>query len=234
MGKYVLRLANLNPEKILQRYGLWEPDDKYEIIDELYVEPTTDILQDKSKRNMHFYDSKKISKKMWIHLYDSVKDGPMPIYTDVPCMWCREQFITCPLGIPVKYVPRDSISREMREMRKKCKALNIRVDDNFEFFETDGIFCSFPCVKSQIREESSNPRYKNAFTNLTLLHYKLFGECKAIPFAPSYKLLKKWGGHLTIDQYRSSFDRVIYEDTINVMPPIMFPIGTLHEEIKVN
>lgn len=229
--KYVIQLKNFNPQKTLVKYGIWENDGKYEILSNIYEESTTEILQDKSDRHMYFYDSKKMRKKMWIHMIDLTKGGPLPVYTDIPCMWCRESFITCPIGAPIKYISKNS--REMRIIKQKCKNLNIDIDKNFDFFETDGIFCSFPCVKSYIRENISHPRFKNAYNNLTLLHYKLFNSLQKIPFAPSYKILKKWGGHLTIEQYRSSFGKFIYEDTYNIVSPIMFPVSNLFEEIAV-
>ena len=106
-------------------------------------------------------------------------------------------------------------------------------DGHFEFFETEGMFCSFPCIKAYIMENLNNPRYKESLSNLTLLFSNIHKCVKPIPIAPSWKVLEDWCGHQTIEQYRSSFDRLVYEDTNNVMRPIMFPVSTIYEEIKV-
>lgn len=232
-GKYILSLNDFSPEHTLKRYGLWEND--YDIIEEdIYTERTCDILQEKSNRYQYFLDSKKNRRKMWLHMVDFARNGPLPSYTDIPCMWCREPFITCPLGIPVTFWDRHSRSRERQTIMDKCRHMNMAIDDSFEFFETDGVYCSFPCMKAQIMHEYSNPRYKNSFALLTLLYIKLFDTTSVhIPVAPSWKLLKRWGGHMTIEEWRSSFDRIVYEETVNVMQPIMFPIATLHEEIAL-
>lgn len=232
-GKYVLSLNDFNPENTLRRYGLWEND--YDMIeDDIYVERTSDILNEKSDRYQYFLDSKKNRRKMWLHMVDFARDGPLPSCTDIPCMWCREPFITCPLGIPVSFLASDSQSRERKNIMKKCKNMNIPIDSTFEFFETDGVYCSFPCIKSQILQEYSNPRYKNSLSLLSLLYMKLFDQhVHTIPSAPSWKLLSRWGGHMTVEEWRSSFDRIVYNQTINIMKPLMFPLSSMHEELSL-
>lgn len=233
-GKYILQLNNFSPIETLKKYGLIEDDDNFEIIEDIYKEPTLDIMQDKSIKNRYFLDSKKNKIKSWLHMIDFTMDGPMPAYTNLPCKWCKDIFVTCPLGIPIHYWSKRSNSSDRAAVIKKCRALNIEIEEeDFNFFETEGIFCSFPCAKAYILNKKSNPRYKNSLTNLTLLFKKIYDEIEPIPIASDWEHIDRWGGHLTIEQFRSSFGRMVYEKTINVMKPIMFPISNVSNEVKV-
>ena len=231
-GKYILSLNNFCPSQLLHKLGIMNTD--FELIeDDIYVEKTDDIMQEKSDRYLYIIDSKKSKIKSWMTMIDFARDGLMPNTINIPCWWCRELFITRPIGLPLRYWSKLKChSREWNEIKNKCIKLNIllKEEDNFEFFETEGIFCSFPCCKRYILENKHNPKYKDAITNLTLLHHKLFDEIVEIPKAPGWKTLKKWGGNLTINQFRSSFNKLFYDDSMNVMKPVMFVESQMYEE----
>ena len=236
IGKYIISLNNFSPENTLKKYKVWESSakdgaDSYETVKEdIYVEKVADIMQEKSDRYMLFIDSKKMKVKSWLNMVDFARSISLPNATNKPCWWCRSSFVTCPIGAPINFWSKSSSSIHRSAAIKKCQDLNIKVDDDFEFFETEGIFCSFPCVKAYILSNIKNPRYKECLTNLILLFNSIHKCVKHIPIAPSWKVLEQWGGHQTIEQYRSSFDRLIYEDTNNIMRPIMFPVSTIYEE----
>jgi len=232
-GKYIISLNNFSPENTLIKYDIWKSSSTYEMVDDIYDEKVVDIMQDKSDRYMYFIDSKKMKVKCWLNMIDFSRDGILPNATNKPCWWCRHTFVTCPIGIPLKFWCKNSNSIHRLAVLEKCKELNIDVDDSFEFFETEGIFCSFPCVKAYVMSDINNPRYKESLSNLTLLFSNIHKCIKPIPVASSWKVLDIWGGHQTIEQYRSSFDRLVYEDTNNLLRPIMFPVSTIYEEIKV-
>jgi hypothetical protein len=72
-----------------------------------------------------------------------------------------------------------------------------------DFFETDGIFCSFNCIVSFIEENSYNPLYQNSNHLLYLMYKHIFGYFPNKPFirSPSWKLRKEYGGILSDEDY---------------------------------
>ena len=71
------------------------------------------------------------------------------------------------------------------------------------FFETDGIFCSFNCIVSFIEENSNNPLYQNSYNYSYLMYKHIFGDYPSYPFirSPSWKLRKEYGGPLSDEDY---------------------------------
>src|SRR5690606_29070975 len=80
-------------------------------------------------------------------------------------------------------------------------------------FETDGVFCSFNCCLAFINDNSTNPKYKLS-KNLLMNIYHIVNNIKTLNVkelfkpSPSWRLLKEYGGHLTIDDFRKSFDKI--------------------------
>jgi hypothetical protein len=97
---------------------------------------------------------------------------------NVKCWWCRNSFITPRVSLPEQY----------------C-------DDKFL---TNGIFCSYNCAKSyNLNLNDFNVQKRNNLLNL--FYYKTYGEFKEILPAPSWKVLKEYGGCLDIDKFRDNF-----------------------------
>lgn len=71
------------------------------------------------------------------------------------------------------------------------------------FFETDGVVCSFNCMFSFIEENKLNPIYTNSYNLMYLLYKYIFGYYPEKPIirSPSWKLRKEYGGPLSDDDY---------------------------------
>ena len=136
-----------------------------------------------------------------------------PKKTNVSCWWCCHTFETKPIGIPCK---QDSTG-----------------------FHVIGCFCSFNCAYSFLKQ----PDYSllRSFTKMPngmdLLHMynSLTGEKNItmdnffLPAPPKY-VLQKFGGSLTIEDYRRNF---AYNcSTINIISTPMVPWGLIAEEIR--
>jgi hypothetical protein len=150
----------------------------------------------------------------------------------MPCWWDRHTFVTKPIGCPIRYFHEQGAEIEKR-VREKFKQYNYNTDA-IDFFETEGVFCSFPCVKAYIIDKGNKQKYKESLTLLTLLHSKVFGKVLSIPPAGSWKLLKEYGGHLDITSFRNTSGRVEYTETVNVRRPYMFCSSEYIEEHRVN
>lgn len=165
------------------------------------------------------------------------------------CFWCRHPFESVPIGCPVRYIPRQAvkkfrsnISKDMyiiKENVTQMRAEDIEENDTLkcqesDFYETDGIFCSFNCCQAYINDNKHNRYYDQS----SMLLMKIYRQCvpentkitKILP-APHWRMLKTYGGTLDIFEYRSSFNKVEYEPQGSVTPrPNFIPITKLFQE----
>jgi hypothetical protein len=111
--------------------------------------------------------------------------------TSIKCFWCRHSFENLPCACPIQY----------------DKARNR--------YETDGVFCSYPCIVAYIDDSPNNIRYRDSLHLLMHMHEQTFGFYPkgTIHPAPSWQLLDDYGGHMTIQQFRDSFKTSIITET---------------------
>lgn len=108
------------------------------------------------------------------------------------CCWnCRHTipFEWHPLGIPLKYRAAE------------------------DAFEVEGVYCSFNCIMAYLQEHTEY-RYKDSSVLLGMMYRKIFNVMKRVTEicpAPSWKLLRDYGGHLSIDEYRKCFQTTEYK-----------------------
>lgn len=121
--------------------------------------------------------------------------------TDVACWWCCHRFDDFPVSAPLRY------------------------NSETDMFHTVGVFCSFNCAKSY----SSTNKVYSAYDSL--LYKKIKGQLKSIKKAPPKTVLKMFGGPLTIEEYRKTFDTL---STIKVNKYPMIFIPSQVEYHKVN
>lgn len=224
---------------LLQRYFNFNPftEDKQENVKE---EDMVNFLHEKDKkkrRGMYFLDPQRGTVKIWAVMIDFTINGPLPVSTKKPCWSCRSKFTTNPIGCPVKYNPTPKNPVQIARLMERFKEMNHVVDkNNLDFFETEGIFCSFPCVKYYILEQlakTKSVKYKKALEYLSLLYYKFTGEMLIIQPSPSWNLTVDWGGHLTPSEYRASIGNLEYTETVNVLRPYMFCSSNWIREKKI-
>ncbi|AHC54868.1 putative zinc finger DNA-binding protein [Tunisvirus fontaine2] len=172
------------------------------------------------------------SNKTWVLLRDFVNGVILPIHTDVPCFWCREKFDNSPIGLPLRFVKHRESGILAERMNEHLKLYNLPTDHGNEHFETEGIFCSFGCCKAYMLDEMpKKPEwYRKSPGLLTILYLKLEGKLSKIEPAPSWKVLKKWGGKLSIEEFRANPKLKRYEISPNTKRPYMYCTGRYVEE----
>jgi len=116
-------------------------------------------------------------------------NGEVPKFTNIKCWWCRSCIPSTiqPLGMPIKYTKEHN------------------------FFDTEGMFCSFNCMCSYLHENTNVSQYKDSGSLIYFMYKCIFNEYPYkmnIRKAPSWKLLKDYGGNLTIEEFRSMFNTV--------------------------
>jgi len=203
-----------------------------------------DILHETDKtgkKALYFFDSRKAKVKTWPVMIETTQKGCLPLYTTKPCRRCSDTYNTHPIGCPIKYNKNLNNKDDIRYQRivKFLSDNNLPTDSN-DFFETEYMFCTWPCLKSYIFDcMAKNPhshKYKNSLSYMTLMYKKIHGITGVPPIIPSagpLSILEKYGGHMTIEEYRSSFGILEYNETVNIRRPYMFSCSAYIEEIKV-
>ena len=193
-------------------------------------------IVDKKKQNIsdtraeYFFDSKKSKVKLWPIMMDRTTDNVLSLFTNKPCRNCHKPYETHPLGCPISYFSHDPSP----ENPKRIKIESFLKENNFstdgtDYFGTEQMFCSFPCMKSYIMSFlSKNPqsyRYTNALSYMYLLYKKIF-DIKdneiTIPCANPIEVLTCYGGHMNIEEYRDCMGVLKFDHTITTKRPFMF------------
>ena len=120
------------------------------------------------------------------------------------CFWCRHPFKSTPCFCPIKY------------------------DKKSNIYEVDGIFCSQECRNAYLYENSANLLYKDSRQLCSLMYFQCTGNFpkENLSRAPSWKLLQAYGGDMTIDQFRASFETVDIVQTDSIERPFQcYPIS---------
>lgn len=136
------------------------------------------------------------------------KNKTIPHETNISCWWCCYEFLNSPYVLPIRKI-------------------------NDCIYST-GCFCSPECATSwNFNSDKKNDDIWESYSLLNLLYRKsLDNKYLKIKFAPPRECLKKFGGLLTIDEFRKSND--YYNKKIK---SVCYPIITLipqMEEIFMN
>jgi hypothetical protein len=198
-------------EKGIREYG--EEEDPQTIIDcdiDTTVTPVSELLQEKSALCRFFLTQQKIRQKWWIPCL--CENGEtLPSKTNIPCWWDRHTFSTHPIGCPLFYNAKKNI------------------------MFTEGVFCSFPCIKAYILDRPRDERYAESISLLMIIVARLYGKVIDIPIAGSWKhICDRGGGPHSIIQYRDTFGRLEYTETCNKRIPLMVDCPTYIQERRSN
>lgn len=123
----------------------------------------------------------------------------LPDSVDIACFWCTETFTNQPIVIP---------EREEKGM-----------------YRVYGNFCCPECALAYLLQENMDPHVR--WERMALLH-RLYGDLymnRIFP-APSRQSLKKFGGPMSIDQYRNTIRGQNVRIDIQ-MPPLVSILGTM-------
>lgn len=243
--KYLFSLKNINIQKINEKYGLYSlqndtiPENSTTIDDLNIIKKTPEVVSflDESKKNrlcsvsMIFFKNKSLDKNTVYKCFWDKHDIPSNIY---------------PIGCPIKYVPSrvsktyfselsrenytisEQVTKNKKEDLKKSGDSRIKIKGK-DHYQTDGIFCSFNCCLAFL--ESSENINNTIYRYSKSLLYQMYGDVNGednleiIP-APHWRTLKSFGGNLSINEFRDSFNKILYVDH----GIIQISIGRLYED----
>lgn len=265
-NKYVFTLKNINVEKIDHKYGITIISNISHNIEQPNNTTTLTELSELNKNTsidiVSFLDESKRTYQCNISMIDFITHHLVELLK-YKCYWCKHSFETTPIGCPLNYVSsrvkktyhsevskdnytiKENITKCKREliynpnlfMTKNKASLSIQKE---EYYETDGIFCSFNCCKAFIKDNKHINIYDHADNLLNKLYIDMnisetttLKNIKINP-APHWRLLKDYGGHLTINEFRDNFNKCTYDYYGTIKSQSLFkPVGMLFEE-KIN
>ena len=195
----------------------------------------TDVISPDVEYSITFLDENKKDFNCVATMVDAMSDNKLPSSTSIKCFWCKHNFEWIPIGCPIKYVnpliEKSYISQitkdkyYMREniIKSKLKNLN-NIDQNFDIISlpfdhylTDGIFCSFNCCLAFIKDNSYDILYKESYSLLHSMYFDMVGKNMAkIIKSPHWRLLKDFGGNLSIEDFRKNLNIIDYKFVFNL------------------
>ena len=166
----------------------------------------TDIYDKYQKKNLEYSDNLVSDKNrcmpIFIEFMDANKKEVWPRCTNIDCLWCCHSFENTPFGIPIK-----------------------KQGDKYQMF---GNFCSAECAASYIFEMSflNDCEKAESYSLLNLLYNEKGMD--GIKFAPPKLCLKRFGGRLSIENYRNNL-RSQNKSYKVIIPPLTSIIPNIEE-----
>ena len=207
-------------------------------------------------RQISFLDSAKVKRICFICASTPSKIG---ICKDFCCFWCRHKIPSnwIPIGIPINFIPNRGVKSYYSEIskdnytivepltknsneklnneldyldEKKENMVGIKIENN-GYYETDGFACSFNCASAYIEDNKDDIKYSNSLILLIRMYNAIFKDkIDIISPAPSWRLLKAYGGNISITDFRNNFGNIEYEfHGITRDLPLYLPFGHLYE-----
>jgi hypothetical protein len=243
--KYSFKL-DIDPKKVRKRFNipLGSPDTSKDIPD------NTTNLEDLAVNSgfpevMSFLDEAKKIHNCSVCVVD-FSSKKSTIESDSECWWCLHPFTSFAIGCPISYSPNryikeyhSDISRDKYRIkenvtdRRHGMTNDDRIcNDDSEYYQTDGFFCSFNCTASYIDNHKHDTMYRLSESLLIKMYFSLMNtRIKNIGRAPDQRMLKKRGGPWNIEEFRSKFNKAECEYHGTVKSSNLFsPIATLYEE----
>jgi hypothetical protein len=251
--KYIFTLKDINTDKVEQKFGITVNS---AISTSKAPSNTTKISDLSINKNIpelvSFLDEAKKFHKCVVSMIDfSNKTEINELCVKYNCFWCKNKIpdTVFPIGCPIKYVPSQAIKKYFSEISKdtytikeqitnsKIKDIDKGLDDRLKtihknYYVTDGIFCSFNCCMAYIIDTKNNSMYVLSEMLLLKMYNDVYpSSVTCIEEAPHWRKLIQYGGDLTINQFRSSFNKIEYKKHGYINDILNFKsIGFLYEE----
>ncbi len=180
-------------------------------IDNNLMNDSTEMTDGDHTLDEHHVNNKLLQNKVNIldtnfDFYDANKNKTWPVKTNLYCLWCCHPFDTPPVPLPLKLVKN-------------------------KFF-VEGCFCSFNCCAAYNFDKSYPDKWER-YSLLHLLYKKIYKTSfRKILLAPPKEVLKVFGGHMSITEYRKNL--ITNEKSFKIIsPPIISIIPKIEENITM-
>ena len=228
--KYIFVLKKLNIEAVEKKYGISlasnisnlqeEHSDNITKIQDLFVPVET----------ISFIDDSKNTHKCQIS-FINFENGQNINRQQYNCFWDRNPVpkTVNSIGCPIKFLPMAETKSYYSEISKDTHFIKEHISSNkTQTYLSDGVFCSFNCCMAYIHDQKKKSEFEFSEMLLLNIYREMFDEISIITPAPHWRKLAEYGGNLTIDEFRASFNKIAYK---NLGTHINFEsIGFLYEE----
>ena len=166
------------------------------------TKPQEENLNDRIEYNDSLGSDKNKCVPIFIEYSDANKKNVWPSKTNIDCFWCCYPFDNTPFGIPIK-----------------------RVGEKYQMF---GNFCCAECAAAYIFETNflNDSEKSESYSLLNYIYRE--GINDGIQVAPSKLCLKKFGGRLSIEQYRNNLQTASKNYKV-IIPPLTSIIPNIEE-----
>lgn len=154
------------------------------------------------------YDEFTHSKEVWAYSSGG---------SELRCFWDHHPFSGEPISCPLYYRSRQVAREENGYIIKENIVASKHIDDagivdvtTEPYYEVDGVFCSPECCLAWIHDQKTKADGSKYADSERLLNFMLQTTSPVLP-ANSFRLLKAYGGNLSIDQFRKSNKNIKYE-----------------------
>mgnify|MGYP001417201186 CR=1 FL=1 len=246
--KYVIMLKGINIEKVNLKYNINQKEE----INSKEINSTTTKLSDLmcqkgTPEPISFLDESKRLHTCMVSMIDFNSKMNINLLR-YHCYWCKHPFENRPIGCPITYVSGKAIKKYHSHITKDNYTIKENIintdmkinDPNIniltdEYYETDGVFCSFNCCKAWILDNKHNRLYDSSDMLLTKMYNDLLNsKLVKINVAPHWRILEHYGGHLNIIQFREGFSNIeyIYQGITRNIPKMVSICQLYEEKIK--
>lgn len=245
-SKYAFVLTNLDIKRINSIYGITTTDIS-ESTEADVLHNTTRLselnINKSTPEIISFMDESKKPHSCNLSMIDfnAGKDVNLLRYC---CYWCKNPFETRPIGCPIKYIPNQAVKRYYSHISKDTYTIKENITDEGDisdngdvdlkrgdYYETDGVFCSFNCCSAYIQDNKHNSTYNNSMHLLRKIYTDITGiKNTFIVPAPSWRTLDQYGGFMNIVKFREGFNKIEYHTHGTYRDVKFHSVGTMYEE----
>ena len=142
-------LKGINPKQLEERYGLVIESNLGKISPPKFTTPIDGLsLNNNGDRLFSYFDESKKTHRCFCTMVNHSNE-PLPCKTSTHCFWCRNQFSSIPIGVPLRYVHSQSVKSYYSEITKdtykirenistqKREELEIQISKNVEISKSD-------------------------------------------------------------------------------------------------
>lgn len=251
-NKFVFKLKNINTSEIEKVYNIITIESN--LHEENVPKNITKLseLSNNTDKIISFLDEAKKEHNCMVSMIDFNSNRKLKTLKNYNCFWDNHPIPLDihPIGCPIKYVHHQLIKTYFSEISKDSytikedisdhklneikKDINITSNPEIKILEngyyiTDGCFCSFNCAKAYILSNKHNTMFENSQYLLLKMYNEMYNKkiTKIIP-APSFRILKPFGGNTDIYDFRSNFNKIDYSDH-GIIIPNNKSLGFLYE-----
>lgn len=220
-------LKNISVELILKKHNMFQPTKNVKPLQKTFLSNTSV----KHPSVISFLDETNHEKQCQFN-FANLTTTENKKYR---CYWCRHDIQHSPIGVPIKFVYNEKIKSYHSELNNIVYTIYESSIENPEknekknvsfvkknYYVVSDLCCSWNCAMALIHDERSNSKYRFSSMLLYQMYKQINGlhpdQNVVIKPAPHWKLLSVHGGPLTIDMFRSKFNKYEYIEhgTMNV------------------